>query len=164
MVFAPIWTGLSHCRVALFRATMACTALVVRPPSGGRTPAPKDILRRLRRQELASRRACFWDTATRRASCWSRVWEWPCSPHVMLFTSRTHSISHPFSPSHNISPYDSLATSQVIELGEDLLKLIGLDRATTLALASTCRCLRGLLLPRLTAFKDRAVRDVYLSL
>ena len=53
---------------------------------------------------------------------------------------------------------------QVIELGPDVLNLVmDAHEETILRLASTCRCLRGLLLPRLLEKKDGAVREIYLS-
>ena len=82
----------------------------------------------------AIKQAIVWDSASRRAEAWSRKWTWEYSPHV-------------------------------IELGEDLLALAlrEADEKSLLQLASSCRCLRGLLLPRLCEKKARAVRAVYLS-
>lgn len=55
---------------------------------------------------------------------------------------------------------------QVIELGEDLLGLAlrDADEASLFTIAATCRCLRGLLLPRLLEQKSRAVREIFLSM
>jgi len=51
----------------------------------------------------------------------------------------------------------------VIELGEDLCCVLATSSAATLQLASTCRCLRGLLLPRLIEQRAKAVRALYIS-
>jgi len=51
----------------------------------------------------------------------------------------------------------------VIELGEDLCSILATRSAATLQLASTCRCLRGLLLPRLIEQRSKAVRALYIS-
>ena len=90
-------------------------------------------LERIYKQERAIRAAAFWDLASRRALQWSKRWEWHCSPSM-------------------------------IELGEDVVTVIAYaDRKSVLYLASTCRCLRSLLLPRLLEKKKRAVRALYLS-
>ena len=152
---------------------MACTAIILRPAPPGlpATPStpPREVLNRLRRQENAARRASFWDCAARRALDWSRIWNWPCSPHVTSTLAR-HSLHSSLLPSaaDSITSFSAslcLFDLQVIELGEDLLSVIAcLDRSALIAVASTCRCLRGLLLPRIEMHKERAVRDVYLSL
>ena len=90
-------------------------------------------LERIRKQEHAIRVVRFWTSASQKALNWSQHWTWPCSPHV-------------------------------IELGEDIMAIIAYaDDSSLLVLASTCRCLRGLILPRLLEKKTSAVRQLYLT-
>ena len=117
---------------------MAHSPLAVRPLAICQMPPLLELditLSRIRRQESAAKQAAFWNGAALRAAEWSQKWTWEYSPHV-------------------------------IELGEDLLNLAlrEVDDEALLRLTSTCRCLRGLLLPRLLQKKARAVRNLYLSL
>ena len=130
----------------------------------------QDMIQRLRQQDMALRQARFWEFAISRASAWARTWEWEYSPHV-----RSRDIDNATTPCTPVSICRSPAPtrhahtclsilSQVIELGEDLLSVVmqGTD-STILSVAATCRCLRGLLLPRLVENKARAVRDLYIA-
>jgi hypothetical protein len=58
-----------------------------------------------------------------------------------------------------------LVRSQVLDLGEDVLTLVMNAHEETIlqGIASTCRCLRCLCLPRLLEKKAGAVRDIYLT-
>ena len=93
-------------------------------------PAPQEPVLQLGDPMSPARRACrhaarcqqlaLWEVAVRRALAWSMHWQRYSPPHV-------------------------------IELGEDVLALVtAVDEVDIMAsLASTCRCLRGLLLPKL---------------
>ena len=85
-----------------------------------------------RRQE-SCRRLSFWDGAAKRALLWGQRWE---------------------------------ANGWIIEMGEDLLRVaLSAEEASgggvLLRLASTCRCLRALLLPRLIEKKEKAMRQIF---
>lgn len=99
-------------------------------------PSSPPVMQLLVRQESV-RRASFWDCATQNALRWSQRWE---------------------------------SNGPIIEMGSDLLGVaMQADEASggtgdvLLRLASTCRCLRGLLLPRLLEKKDDAVRRLFLT-
>lgn len=86
------------------------------------------------RQTSAVRRAAAWDMAVHRAQEWSVRWSAP-----------------PYLP-------------HLIELGEDVLRLVFArhEKHILSGLAASCKCLRGLLLPRLLENKRRAALEVYL--
>ena len=95
-------------------------------------PSQQLQLKRVYEQEHAIRVAAFWTAASRRALHWSKRWEWQYAPSFVW-------------------------------LGEDILAIIAYaDCTSILSLASTCRCLRSLLIPRLLEKKRCAVRNLYL--
>ena len=83
------------------------------------------------RQSSAVRRAAAWDMAIRRAQAWSLNWSITTGPHVL-------------------------------DLGEDVLRLVFARHENDIlkGLATSCKCLRGLLLPRLIEKKRRAALEV----
>ena len=90
-------------------------------------------LRQLAMQERALRWLSFWRRACTKASCWQR--SWPAG-----------------------------LTDRVTSTGEDLLlACIAEDERTQLTLSATCTSLRGLVIHRLLAAQDEAVRKLYLS-
>ena len=91
--------------------------------------------RRACRHAARCQQLARWEVACTRALAWSLHWAHYAPPHV-------------------------------IELGEDVLALVtsshDLDLESWASMASTCRCLRGLILPRLEKAKAKALRDIYL--
>ena len=107
------------------------------------------------------RRAALWDLAVRRALEWSQYWTRYRSPHVR---AGANEVGRPRPANRREALTRTLHAPQVVELGEDMLCLIMSARLEEIqSLASTCRCLRGLLLPRLLEQKARAVRAIYLA-
>ena len=110
------------------------TSLIANYPLVPHTKPDVHELRQLAMQERAIRWLSFWRRACTKASVWQRSWPAGLTDHITL-------------------------------TGEDLLAMViaANDHRTQLTLSATCTSLRGLVIHRLLAAQDEAVRKLYLS-
>mmetsp|Transcript_36772 Transcript_36772/g.77498 ORF Transcript_36772/g.77498 Transcript_36772/m.77498 type:complete len:103 (-) Transcript_36772:165-473(-) len=73
---------------------------------------------------------------------------------------RAHALLHAVGRTEEWSKDWTSASGQVLSLGEDVLRLLAAKHAALLPLASTCRSLRMLVLPKLVAKKEAAMLQV----
>ena len=121
-------------------------------------------LRNTCRREAAARQAVIWELACRKALEWSMRWPRYTPPHVRARRPSNHHHMLVFILFHSLT-HLLFTSTQMIELGEDVLYIISAKMPFVIKeLASTCRCLRGLLLPRLLELKARAFMRASMSL